>query len=102
MSESDNTTLDSRATIEVRLIRTDGGTQPRARLDEAIVTEYTQAVEDGAKFPPVVVFHDGEESWLADGFHRTEAHRRAGRDMIDAVWRQGTQRDALLYSVGAN
>lgn len=40
--------------------------------------------------------------WLADGFHRTAAAKSAGLAEIDADVRQGTRRDAILFSVGAN
>ena len=41
--------------IEVKIaqIRVDGGTQPRAQLNYATVTEYAEAIEDGASFPPI-------------------------------------------------
>lgn len=88
--------------IEIRLIRSDGGTQTRAVLDQATLAEYEQAWLDGAEFPPVVVFHDGTEYWLADGFHRVRSAVMAGLAGIEAEVRQGTRRDAVLFSVGAN
>lgn len=88
--------------LKIEQIRTDGGTQPRMSLNEATVTEYGEAITEGAKFPPVTVFHDGAEYWLADGFHRFFAHKGIGVLDIPADVHQGTQRDAILYSVGAN
>ena len=61
-----------------------------------------ERMEAGDKFPPVIVFHDGSDYWLADGFHRVSGSLRAGWKSIDADVRQGNQRDAILYSVGAN
>src|SRR5688500_9633000 len=83
-------------------IRTDGGTQPRTELDMDVVVDYASAIKDGANLPPVIVFFDGTDRWLVDGFHRVEGHRAAGVEKIIAEVRQGTQRDAILYSVGAN
>jgi len=83
-------------------IRLDGGTQPRAQLNFLEIGEYTEAMKAGAQFPPVVVFYDGVDHWLADGFHRYHAARQAGLVEIDADIRQGTQRDAVLFSVGVN
>lgn len=83
-------------------IRVDGGTQPRSAIDQNIVAEYAESLRAGAKFPPVTVFHDGADHWLGDGFHRFHAHRHAGLDSIAAEIRTGTQRDAVLFSVGAN
>lgn len=88
--------------IAIAEIRRDGGTQPRARKNEETVAEYVEALGDGAEFPPVTVFYDGRVYWLADGFHRVEAHERAGSDEIRADVRQGERRDAVLHSVGAN
>lgn len=84
------------------IIRIDGGTQSRAQLDPQAVADYSESVAGGAVFPPVVVFFDGSEYWLADGFHRMAAFTQAGSDQIDVEIRQGTRREAILYSVGAN
>lgn len=88
--------------MKVSQIRMDGGTQPRAQLMESVVLEYAEAMAAGAPFPPVVVFYDGTDHWLADGFHRVRAALYLGNAKIDAEVRQGTRRDAVLHSVGAN
>jgi ParB-like chromosome segregation protein Spo0J len=88
--------------INVNVIRTDGGTQPRERINMEVVGDYAEAVKVGIEFPAVVVFHDGVEYWLADGFHRYHAHKQAGKASIEADVRSGTQLDAKLYAVGAN
>lgn len=88
--------------IELSKIRLDGDTQPRVSINEEVIAEYTEAVMNGATFPPITVFHDGSAYWLADGFHRYFAHKRAANKEIEADVHQGTLRDALLYSVGAN
>lgn len=88
--------------IPIEDIRRDGGTQPRARLDESTIQEYTASLGEGIVYPPVTLFYDGEQYWLADGFHRVKAHEEAGRSHINAEVRTGTRREAILYSVGAN
>ena len=88
--------------LELDQIRTNGGTQSRVELNQETVAEYAQAFTAGASFPPVVVFFDGANYWLADGFHRYFGARDAGEAAIDAEIRTGTQRDAVLYSWGAN
>lgn len=88
--------------MDVSLIRIDGGTQTRESINESVVSEYAEAMTDGAKFPPIVVFHDGADYWLADGFHRLAAAKRIGTVEMPADIRQGTRRDAILFSVGAN
>lgn len=89
-------------TIDISRIRINGGTQSRAAINKDVVAEYAEAMEGGATFPPVIVFYDGANYWLADGFHRYEAYARARINDVPADVRQGTQRDAILFSVGAN
>lgn len=89
-------------TFSLANIRTDGGTQPRAALSPEVIGEYAEALEAGALFPPVVVFYDGSEYWLADGFHRFYAHARTGRSWIEAEVRQGTLEEAQWYSFSVN
>src|SRR5262249_47223100 len=57
---------------------------------------------DGATFPPVVVFYDGADFWLGEGYHRVAAARKIGHDTITAEIKEGSSRDAILYGVGAN
>lgn len=87
------------ATVYIRL---DGGTQPRAGIDQAVVEDYHQDMANGAVFPPVELVYDGTDYWLWDGFHRFQAWRKDGDRLITANVRQGTRRDAVLLSVGAN
>jgi ParB-like chromosome segregation protein Spo0J len=89
-------------TAPIASIRRDGGTQIRAALDEATVAAYAEAIRAGVKLPPIVVFDDEKTLWLADGFHRIEAELRAGKKNIAIERKPGTQRDAILYAVGAN
>lgn len=90
------------ATIALTKIRIDGGTQPRCEINLALVSEYAEAMTEGETFPPAVVFFDGVDHWLADGFHRYHAASSIGLTELTADIRKGTQRDAILYSVGAN
>ena len=83
-------------------IKIDGGTQSRATINQDVVAEYADNMRDGAKFPAVIVFHDGAEYFLADGFHRYFAAKKAGSPGIKCDVREGTLRDAILYSFGAN
>lgn len=89
-------------TIALDKIRIDGGTQMRAEINRDVVKEYVEKMEAGEKFPPVDAFDDGENVWLADGFHRYHAAVYKGDELIAADVRQGTLRDAILFAVGAN
>ena len=88
--------------IELSKIRIDGGTQTREKLNEATVKEYVEAIKAGSTFPPVTLFFDGSSYWLADGFHRYFAAKKAGKKQIHEDITPGTQRDAVLHSLGAN
>jgi hypothetical protein len=76
--------------------------QPRAMMNAVTIAEYAEDMENGAVFPPVIVYSDQRRYWLADGFHRVEAAKRLGLPTIEAEVRPGTKRDALLWSVQAN
>lgn len=88
-------------TIEIRRICTSAGTQSRESISEETVTEYHELLDD-TDLPPVLVFTDGINYYLADGFHRVMAYQRASREFIDADVRVGTLRDAIKYSLKAN
>lgn len=90
------------AKLELAQIKVDERCQLRAACSAATVAEYADALVAGAVFPPVTVFRDGAVYWLADGFHRFDAHRQAGRSEITADVRNGTKRDAILYAAAAN
>jgi hypothetical protein len=77
-------------------------TQSRVAINQDAVSEYADAMMDGEKFPPVTAFYDGKEYYLADGYHRYFAAKKAGLDDIDCDVKNGTLRDAVLFSVGVN
>ncbi len=98
--------------VPVGKIILNGGTQMRAGLDAHTVDEYSEKFEeqgDWGSFPPVVLFNDGKDYWIADGFHRIEAWRRTLSHLTDddtrsipADVRAGTRRDAVLFAASAN
>lgn len=73
-------------------------------LDEEHVARLLASLEDGGTIDePVIVFEDKDKVlWLADGFHRVEAHRRANRKTIVAEIRIGAFDEALEYAEEAN
>lgn len=91
------------ATVRLELSRINtADIQIRAKLDASTVGEYANQMQEGIAFPPIVVFQDGNEYYLADGYHRVEAARQCGFLDIDAIVEQGTARDAVWYALGAN
>ncbi len=89
-------------TLALDTIAVDAGTQVRSAINDDVVADYAERLAEGVTFPPVVVFHDGAQSYLADGFHRVLASRRVGRHAIDAEVHSGTKADAVWYALGAN
>jgi hypothetical protein len=85
--------------IAIDSIRIDGGTQMRAEIDQVTVTDYAERIEE---LPPSIVFDDGAAIWMGDGFHRFHAHRKAEKKKMLCEVRKGTQREAILFALGAN
>lgn len=88
--------------VELSQIRIDGGTQPRAEIDQKTVDEYAEAYAALVQLPPVVVYFDGANAWLADGFHRYHAAKKVGVQAVDVDWREGTLEMAKFFAAGAN
>ena len=88
--------------LKLKDIRLDGGTQPRQYINQDVVNEYAEEMLESDNFPPIVVFNDGANYWLADGFHRYHANKKAGFLEVECDVRNGVLRDAILFSVGAN
>lgn len=88
--------------VELSKIRIDGGTQARSAIHEETVTEYSEAMTEGVKLPPLTVFFDGCDYWLADGFHRFYAAKKCDFKSIACDVLTGTRTEAILYAVGAN
>jgi len=95
-------TTEQPEALRLENIRIDGGTQPRVEIDQKVVADYADLYANGVNLPPVTVFFDGTSHWLADGFHRYWATKKIDCEVIFADVHQGTQRDAILYSAGAN
>ena len=88
--------------LEIKKIRTDGGTQSRKSIDPKWVRDYAENMKEGAIFPKPVVFNDGKHYWLADGFHRVAAHKSNGALEVEVDEREGSVRDAKLFAIRAN
>ncbi|NCD21328.1 MAG: hypothetical protein EOL90_00090 [Spartobacteria bacterium] len=88
--------------LPISKIVADGGIQTREGTNPATVNEYADAMQDGAAFPPVVVFHDGTQYFLADGFHRVAAAESLDWKEIEADVREGGRLDALWFALSAN
>lgn len=88
--------------IQLSFLAADADVQGREEINLQTVEEYAEAMGRGDKFPPLICCFDGATYWLADGFHRRLAYQRANITIVQAELRQGTKRDAILHSAGAN
>ena len=88
--------------LNLNVIRLDGGTQPRFQLNQDSVKEFAEKMKDGEIFPPLTVFHDGSEYWLAGGFTRYHAIKSNGFTSAECEVINGTLREASLYAKGDN
>ena len=84
-------------------IRLDGSTQPRAKIEQAVCDDYGKQMRTGDKFPPIDVFFDGQDYWLADGFHRLQAYVMAlPGEAVECNVFQGSLADAQWHSYSVN
>jgi hypothetical protein len=79
-------------------------TQVRKKLDKDTIDQYTEALKNGAIFPPLVVFaeHESDRYILADGFHRHHAYVNAEVDKCEVEVHEGSLHEALLWALGSN
>ena len=88
--------------MKIKIADLDLTLQTRAGTDADTINNYAEAMADGAQFPDVTVFTDGETYWLADGFHRVLAAKSNGKTAISADVRKGTEDDAVVFGGTAN
>jgi len=93
---------------DIQLINLDklpisSGTQVREKLCNTTITLYAERMTAGDKFPPVVVYQNGNGNYsIGDGFHRVKAAALAERKQIEAIVHHGDHRDALDFALRAN
>ena len=91
--------------LAIELLRIDGDTQSRVKINEDTVEDYATLIEQNGKewpFPPLDVFHDGSDYFVADGFHRLLAGLKAKRGSVPCNVHKGTARDARIFGMTAN
>lgn len=90
--------------LSVDLIVTDAETQNRFEIHNEAVEDYAERIEaaDDWPFPPLDVFHDGNNYYVADGFHRLLAAAKANRSSAPCRVHKGTSTDAKIFGMTAN
>lgn len=84
--------------MKLSQIKLDHKLMMRVGVDQEIVDEYAQKMLDGVKFPPVIIYNDGDHNYLVEGFKRYYANKKNGFEIIDADVRMGTYDDAFDYA----
>lgn len=88
--------------IKIAKLKADVALQPRAKIDQETIDDYVEKMQSGIKFPPVIIFYDGQNHFLADGYHRREAHEVLGKEEILSEIIPGTLDEAKWYSYAVN
>lgn len=94
--------MEEKKVLDLKLIRTDGGTQVRKKLDAKRSADYAQDMLNGDVFPPMVVAFDGSDYWLSCGFHRYHAMLKNKKTEAEVIVRKGSVRDATLWAMEDN
>lgn len=74
----------------------------RESLPAEAISRYSEALQNGAEFPPLTVCHDGALYYVSDGFLRAEAYKRVGRSHVLCEIRPGSLREARMAAAAAN
>ena len=92
-------------TLSIDLLRIDANTQSRLAINQEVVEEYAELIAEAGTewpFPPLDVFHDGTDYYVADGFHRKLGGVQAKRGSIPCNIHEGTAKDARIFGMTAN
>ena len=88
--------------LPIAAIRIDGQTQARTNIDPDYIRELIEAIDAGDTVPPLIVFWDGEDYWLADGFHRWHAYKSVDIGDPPVEVKHGTVEDAQWFALSCN
>lgn len=92
--------------LSVTALQVDDDIQPRESLSWSVVdeyaTHYTEEEEGQNILPPLDVFEIDGNYYVADGFHRLDAARKAKKETLPCHVQQGSKRDAMVFACFAN
>jgi hypothetical protein len=91
--------------IPLSSIVLDDRLQGREVIDEAVVDEYADIIKANGQFEgrrPRVFEVPGMGQYLAGGWHRYYAHKRAGKKSMEVDITEGTFHEAFVYACGDN
>jgi ParB-like chromosome segregation protein Spo0J len=97
--------MNNPAFFPIQSLTSDSDLQIRAKINKETISLYAEQMtteDEMKKFPPVEVYYDGTNYWLADGHHRRAAAEKAGHSKVWAVVKNGTRDDALWGAILGN
>jgi ParB-like chromosome segregation protein Spo0J len=90
-------------TVFIEDLVIDPAVQPRVALNESRIEEFAEGMRNGMSYPRIEVHMIANQPYLCDGFHRTPAAIRAGRETIEALVEHDSSRAKLMMrAVQAN
>jgi len=89
-------------TLPIEKIQLHEKLQNRNEISQQAVDEYAEAMQEGDKFPPMLIYFDGINHLLVDGFHRYHAYKKNGDEDVECEVENATFRDAQLKAAGVN
>ncbi len=88
--------------VLLREINPDLGVQYREGINAETVEEYAESYRLGKQLRAIVLFHDGQVYFRADGAHRILGAKAAGLPELPAEVYQGGLREARIFAAGCN
>ena len=92
--------------LSLKAVKLDDRLQSRVGTMTSHVQHLASLLDLGLELRGIVAFRDPAKAnpalLVADGFHRVKAYRSKGRTSIPGFVIDGTESDAILYSVSAN
>lgn len=85
-------------------ISTSSNLQMRVDTNQSYIDELAEVAAAGREFNGQlpVVYNDGRNNWLSDGYQRLAAHEKSGVKKMKCLIRQGTLDDAFMFALSAN
>jgi hypothetical protein len=88
--------------LPINTITLDPDVQVRGCTHRETVRDYAEQKKEGYSFPPIVIFTDGLNNYLADGWHRLEADRLNDVATVACRVYEGSKDDAILFAIWSN
>lgn len=76
--------MKKQSTVKIESLVEDFNFYPRTQVSSTHVTALANALQSGDELPPIRV--DRKSNRIIDGFHRTAAHKKLGREEIAVEW----------------